>query len=139
MKVLIAVDGRDCTQRAIDYLSKHPWPAAGGALSVFTVVLQVPHRAAAFAGANLVHLYYADDAEQVLRPVRDRLVDWPIPVDYSWVVGHPAQAIADKAESGNFDLIVMGSHGHGALANVVLGSVSTGVLARCRIPVLLMR
>ena len=67
MKVLIAVDGSDCTQRAIDYLAKHPWPATGGALSVFTVMLQLPHRAAAFAGANLVHLDYADDAEQVLR------------------------------------------------------------------------
>jgi nucleotide-binding universal stress UspA family protein len=139
MKILFAVDGSDSTKHALDYLTTHQWPGAGTTLSVFTVVLQVPHRAAAFAGANLVHLYYADDAERVLRPVRDRLAGWPAPVDYAWVVGHPAQAIVDKAESGHFDLIVMGSHGHGALANVVLGSVATGVLARCRIPVLLMR
>jgi nucleotide-binding universal stress UspA family protein len=139
MKVLFAVDGSDSTQRALDYLTAHQWPGIGTTLSVFTVVLQVPHRAAAFAGPNLVRLYYEDDAEQVLRPVRDRLGRWPVPVDYSWVVGHPAQAIVEKAESGRFDLIVMGSHGHGALANVVLGSVATGVLARCKIPVLLMR
>lgn len=139
MKILFAVDGSDCTQRALDYLTTHQWPGAGSTLSVLTVVLQVPHRAAALAGPNLVHLYYADDAEQALRPVRERLRHWPVPVDYSWVVGHPAQAIVNKAESGHFDLIIMGSHGHGALANVVLGSVATGVLARCRIPVLLMR
>ena len=33
----------------------------------------------------------------------------------------------------------MGSHGHTALGGVVLGSVTTGVLARCKLPVLLLR
>jgi nucleotide-binding universal stress UspA family protein len=33
----------------------------------------------------------------------------------------------------------MGTHGHSALTNVVLGSVATRVLAQCRIPVLLVR
>jgi nucleotide-binding universal stress UspA family protein len=33
----------------------------------------------------------------------------------------------------------MGSHGHSALGNIVLGSVATGVLARCTVPVLLIR
>jgi nucleotide-binding universal stress UspA family protein len=33
----------------------------------------------------------------------------------------------------------MGSHGQSALGNVVLGSVASGVLARCDVPVLLIR
>jgi nucleotide-binding universal stress UspA family protein len=33
----------------------------------------------------------------------------------------------------------MGSHGHTALGNLALGSVATGVLARCKVPVLLIR
>jgi nucleotide-binding universal stress UspA family protein len=36
-------------------------------------------------------------------------------------------------------MIVMGSHGHGALANVVLGSVTTKVLAIATVPVLIVR
>jgi len=36
-------------------------------------------------------------------------------------------------------LVLMGSHGHGEFANVVLGSVATQVLAACRTPVLLVR
>jgi nucleotide-binding universal stress UspA family protein len=139
MKILFAVDGSDCTRSALDYLTTHEWPARGSSLSVFTVALPVPHRAAAFAGPQLVHLYYADDAEQALRPVRDRLAGYRAEVDYSYAVGHPAEAIVHKAESEHFDLIVMGTHGRGALANVVLGSVATKVLATCRIPVLLMR
>lgn len=34
---------------------------------------------------------------------------------------------------------VMGACGHSALGNMVLGSVATGVLARCTTPVLIIR
>ena len=37
------------------------------------------------------------------------------------------------------DLIVMGSHGHGSLTNLVMGSVATKVMAHCKTPVLLVR
>ncbi|HWS05017.1 MAG TPA: universal stress protein, partial [Burkholderiaceae bacterium] len=40
---------------------------------------------------------------------------------------------------GKFDLVIMGSHGHSALANLVMGSVATQVLAHCHVPVLLVR
>jgi hypothetical protein len=33
----------------------------------------------------------------------------------------------------------MGSHGHGTLTNLVMGSVATKVLAHCKTPVLLVR
>ena len=47
--------------------------------------------------------------------------------------------VAKIAESGRYDLLVMGSHGHGALGNLVMGSVATQVLANCTVPVLLVR
>jgi nucleotide-binding universal stress UspA family protein len=53
--------------------------------------------------------------------------------------GAPADAVVALADKGGFDLIVMGSHGHGTLANLVLGSVATKVLASTRVPVLLIR
>jgi nucleotide-binding universal stress UspA family protein len=43
------------------------------------------------------------------------------------------------ADKGKFDLLMMGSHGHGTLTNLVMGSVATKVLARCSTPVLLVR
>ena len=54
-------------------------------------------------------------------------------------VGHPADEIASFAEHGKFDLVIMGSRGQGALTNLVLGSVAMKVLARCAVPVLLVR
>jgi len=45
---------------------------------------------------------------------------------------------ADVARRRN-DLLVMGSHGHGALSTLLLGSVATRVAARCSAPLLLIR
>jgi nucleotide-binding universal stress UspA family protein len=54
-------------------------------------------------------------------------------------VGHAAEAIAEVAAAGKFDLIVMGSHGHSSVTNLVLGSVVTRVLAQAKVPVLIVR
>jgi nucleotide-binding universal stress UspA family protein len=35
--------------------------------------------------------------------------------------------------------VMMGTHGHGPLGNLVMGSVATKVLASCEVPVLLVR
>jgi len=139
MKMLLAVDGSDYTRRAIDFLVASGWLRPDNELSVFTVVLPVPHAAAAFVAPEVVATYYRDDAEQVLRPIRERLSGCACRVDFSHVIGRRADAISRKATREGYDLVVMGSHGHGALANVVLGSVATKVLATCRTPVLLVR
>lgn len=139
MKILIAVDGSDYTKRALDYLCAHDWLRVGHALTVFTVALALPHRAAAFAGPDLVQNYYWDDAEQVLRPVRELLGGKGIAATFEYEIGHPAAAIATRAREGGYDLVVMGSHGHGAVGSLVLGSVAGKVLALCKTPVLLVR
>ena len=102
-------------------------------------VLAVPHRAAAFVGLKVV--------QRVLRgrrrggvPADPRLLRAArLEATFVHTVGHVAESIADLAEEGKFDLVVMGSRGHGDLANLVLGSVVTKVLAKCSVPVLLIR
>jgi len=140
MKILVAVDGSPYTKRALGYLTAHDEMfGAHHEYTIFYGVLAVPHRAAAFAGQKLVRGYYDDDAESVFRPIRTFLKKQGIEATYVHKVGHPAQSIAALAERGKFDLLIMGSHGHGALVNLVLGSIATKVLAHCRTPVLLIR
>lgn len=57
----------------------------------------------------------------------------------SHAAGQAADAITEVADAERPDLIVMGTHGHSALADVILGSVGNGVLARCKLPMLLVR
>ena len=53
--------------------------------------------------------------------------------------GHPVQEIIDTAVTGNFDMVVMGTHGHSFIDDLLLGSVARGVVHKCPIPVLTIR
>ncbi len=54
--------------------------------------------------------------------------------------GHPVEEIIKEAVKAKADLIVMGSHGHSALAAAVLGSVTYGVIHKdSKVPVLVVR
>ena len=140
MKILLAVDGSQYTKRMLAYLAVHDeWFTSDHEYTAFHGVLALPHRAVAFAGPELVRGYYHDDAEAVFGPIRIFLKRRGIEATFVHKVGHPAENIAKLAEKGKFDLLVMGSHGHGALAGLVLGSVATKVLAQCSTPVLLIR
>jgi nucleotide-binding universal stress UspA family protein len=140
MKILIAADGSDYTKRMLAYLAAHDeWLGARHEYTVIHGVLAVPHRAAAFVGGSAVREFYESDAEIVFRPIRAFLAQQRIEARFVHTVGHAAESIAQLAEEGKFDLVVMGSRGHVDLANLVLGSVATKVLALCSVPVLLIR
>jgi nucleotide-binding universal stress UspA family protein len=54
-------------------------------------------------------------------------------------IGNPVEEILQEAGQKDYDLIIMGAHGHGAIAGAVMGSVSRRVLRRSQTPVLLVR
>ncbi len=55
------------------------------------------------------------------------------------VWGEPAHLITDTAKSGNFDLIVMATHGRTGLPRLFFGSVAEKVIRQASCPVLVMR
>lgn len=50
--------------------------------------------------------------------------------------GQPVAVILDRAAALKADYIVLGSHGHGAVYDLLMGSTSQGVLRKARCPVL---
>jgi nucleotide-binding universal stress UspA family protein len=54
-------------------------------------------------------------------------------------IGVPADEILDYARHHAIDLIVVGTHGRGVLASVVLGSVAEAIVRRARCPVMIVR
>ena len=54
-------------------------------------------------------------------------------------VGHPVKQIVEMATDGNYDLVVLGTHGHSMLDDLLLGSVARGVVKKCSMPVLTVR
>ena len=53
--------------------------------------------------------------------------------------GNPVEEIIRNAEERNCDLVVMGTHGQGTLADVMLGSTARRVIRRSKMPVLVVR
>lgn len=139
MKILLAVDGSPYTKKMLAYLTTHELFSQGNDYTVLTVQPVLPPRARAAVGKEIVDTYYEEESEKVLAPVSKFLLHHGIDAKSSWKAGHVGETIAKFADSGKFDLLVMGSHGHGTLVNLVVGSVATEVLSHCKVPVLLVR
>ncbi|MDP2254456.1 MAG: universal stress protein [Polaromonas sp.] len=140
MKILLAVDGSSYTKKMLAYLATHDELfSVNHDYTVLTVQLALPPRARAAVGKEIVDSYYADEAEKVIAPVSKFLTRHGINAKSLFKVGSVGDTIAKMADAGKFDLLVMGSHGHGALGNLVMGSVATQVLANSKVPLLLVR
>ncbi len=74
--------------------------------------------------------------EQILASARAQLSARE-PVETQLIEGPPAPAILRVAAEEHCDLIVIGSRGHGQLAGILLGSVSSVVAQRAECPVLI--
>ena len=140
MKILLAVDGSPYTQKMLDYLATHAGLLGGTHdYTAVTVQAPLPPRARSALGKEMVDQYYAEEADKVLTPVCDFLAKHQVQAKRLSQVGPAGETIAKLATEGQFDLLVMGTHGHGAFGKLVMGSVSTQVLANCTTPVLLVR
>jgi arsenite transporter len=54
-------------------------------------------------------------------------------------VGHPVEQIVKTAIEGDYDLVVLGTHGHSMIDDLLLGSVARGVVKKSPMPVLTVR
>ena len=140
MKILVPVDGSPFTKRMLAYLAAHDeWLGGAHAYTLLHVAPAVPARAAAMLDKGLLVAHYSEESEKVFKPLRSFFAKQKIAAEFVAKVGPAADAIAALASKGKFDLLMMGSHGHGALASLVMGSVTAKVLAHCQTPLLIVR
>ena len=140
MKILVPVDGSPFTKRMLAYLAAHDeWLGDAHRYTLVHVTPAVPPRAAAVLDKAVLQSHYAEESEKVFKPIRTFFAKQKINAEFVAKVGPAADTIAALAAKGKFDLLMMGSHGHGLLGNLVLGSVATKVMAHCDTPVLIIR
>lgn len=140
MKILVPVDGSPFTKRMLAYLAAHDeWLGDRHDYTVLYAVAPVPPRAAAVLDKKVLKAHYEEEAGKVFKTIRTFMTKQKINAEFVSKVGAAAEVIAAEATKGEFDLIIMGSHGHGTLGNLVMGSVATKVMAHCATPVLLVR
>jgi len=77
------------------------------------------------------------EAQNTLQKAGDILAAQGIEYTLKTAPGIPGDVLAQLAESKEYDLIIMGSHGHSDIAGIFLGSVTHKVLNTIYCPVLI--
>jgi nucleotide-binding universal stress UspA family protein len=138
-RILIATDGSPAAKQAVEVGVE--LAASEGAMVLFVHVVPVADIVAT-SGFGLmapVHHPVAASDEQLLDDAAEVADRADVPASVKLLRGNTVDEIVAHADSMNADLIVVGSRGHGAITSALLGSVSRGVLAESRRPVMIVR
>ena len=144
MRILVATDGSECAEVAIDLVGSIDWPVD----STINVVEAVSSGVAVFGGPwppiAPVDTSRFDEslralAETHLADAAVRLAATGRTVETSAAAGRAADVIGAIAAEVSADLIVVGSRGHGTLETMLVGSVAAEVVDRALAPVLVVR
>lgn len=143
-RILVAIDGSQAAQRALEEALK----IAEAAQSTVTAVFVTGHRAQRFElGAGLIDQQMSvtaaaeaamatlEDARALFEQRRVRGLTRIVDSDGEDIAGVLCR-VADECEA---DLVVMGTHGRHGIGRLLLGSVAEAVLRRTEVPVLLVR
>ncbi|OXM87890.1 universal stress protein [Paenibacillus rigui] len=139
-KILVAFDGSNLSKKALEkavYLVKEQ------ASANHIPELEIIH---AFHYPTVIGDSYAVDAkkaflegaQETLKKAKE-LVPEDIKAKYVLQNGDPSHTVLQYAENHQFDLIVMGSRGLGAIRELFLGSVSHNIVQQSKIPVLVIK
>ena len=141
LKVLLSVEGSECSDRAVDFVIEKMCAREGAVeLHLLTVHAPIPYaRAVSTIGSDKVEQYYREEGEETLKSARARLDAAKVAYSHHIMVGDPADVIVRFAKERKVDQIVIGTHGRGRIGNIVLGSVASKVVHLTDAPVLLVK
>jgi nucleotide-binding universal stress UspA family protein len=139
MKILLAVDGSSFSDAAVAEIAQRPWPTGSEIKVICAFEIPLPPTAEAWAIPPEYIEELNDSAQSNARTVVGAAVEMlkkslgqSLAITGEFVQGSPRNAILDEADRWKADLIVMGSHGHGAWQRFLLGSVSQTVVAHAK-------
>ncbi len=136
MKILIATDGSEYSQAALESVAERPWPADTSIVVLHVVQTLAPQ----YIGFNYGYaeaLATVDEAgRKEGRKILDDAVDFlkerlpDCQITNVMLDGYILVGILDAAEKFETDLIIVGSHGRTGLVKFFMGSVAEAVLNR---------
>ena len=141
-RILIAVDG-----------SSHSAKVAKAAIRQAAACRQVPELHLIYVhlpvptlgglirpiGHEALQRYYREEGEDALRGAKKLFDRAKLECSMHIMVGPVAESLAREAKKLKCDLIIMGTHGMGAVSGMLLGSVATKTVHLAQCPVMLIR
>jgi len=137
MSLLVAIDFSSVTDAQLDIVSRLASPKRE--IHLLHVTEPDPSFVGLEAGPEEVQEQVAvelDRAQSDMQALADRLRAEGHTVDALLVQGPTVATILEQADKLSAEVIVMGSHGRGRLFDLVVGSVSAGVIRKSSVPVL---
>ena len=135
--ILVPVDFSDVTERVTTAAA-----ALAKAFEAEIILLHIHEPEPDFVGFEpgppTVHLPVIEEtqiSQKLLEEAKGRLLQGGIKATALHLFGATVPKILRETDAQHADLIVMGSHGHGALYNLLVGSVTSGVLKDAPCPV----
>lgn len=141
LKVLLPVDGSECSDRAVDFVIEKMRAGEGEIeLHLLTVHTPIPYASAvSVIGSNKVEQYYHEEGNVTLKSARARLDAAKVPYTHHIIVGDPAAVIVRFAKEITADQIIIGTHGRGVIGTMLMGSVASKVSDLAEVPVQLVK
>jgi Ca2+-transporting ATPase len=134
-KVLIPVDGLGNCRVAVQQVIKEFMNDTAMEIHLLNVQPAFSRDISQFVSRRDRDSFHREQAEAVLRPVREMLDKFAVPYATHTAVGDRARCIADAARRLHCDLIMMGSARKNSLTRLVENSVSNAVIELSTVPV----
>lgn len=140
LRVLVPVDRSASSNRAVAYVIDLARRAPGVEVHVANVQPSLTYIETLVSPAQMLADYWGNAAgREAVRPACSLLESADVPHAVHLEHGELAETIEAIARRHECDLIVMGTRGMGAVGNLVLGSVATGVIHFADRPVTLVK
>ncbi len=138
-RILAAVDFSEVSDAVVSHAASLA-QAFSARLLLLHVAAPDPEFVGLEVGPQTVRDARADELRREHRELQRRasdLRDRGFNAEAFLIQGPTVDTILERAEHLDADLLVLGSHGHGAAYRALLGSISGGVLRRATVPVLI--
>ena len=139
-KVLLPIDGSACALRGVALvISKRSHYARPDDLDIHLVNVQAPfsHDVSRFSSHEQMLEFHREESQKLMRDACALLDAAGAKYTCHCEVGKVAETIIALADSLQSEQIVMGTHGRGALSELLMGSITLKVVHLSKIPVLL--
>lgn len=138
--ILFPYDGSKCAKNALNHViqTATQFKAKVTAVKAYDLLVEAGlTQYRDFAPISKIEQALKESAQAQLEEISHQFKEAGVEIETKILKGYPGEEIVKCAENDSIDLIIMGTHGFGALKRFLLGSISHYVIHHADIPVLL--
>ncbi len=150
MKILVCIDGSVNSQKCVEVAAQMVEDCNVNEIALIHVHENTqlfpdywqgkyPFTAEEKAQINKLDKRVKEERKKIFTEALKLLEGKNIEVETIFKIGHPAKVIAETAESGGFDLVIIGRRGIGGVKKLFMGSISSTVLQLVKTNILIVK